>query len=634
MACGLAVAQGCSDDASQTSPGADAGAGSFTIPAAGGTATVQVPGGTIDFVFPASAGGKTVTLTLSDAAAIGWPADQFGAVIKMEPDGMQFADPVVVRPSSLDLLLFTFPTNATKSKPEALALGPSGDGLLLSHFSTLAVVKPTRSCDTRSGWTSTDSAPACASFGPASTRLTFDCTTDPYCARVTAHCCVTPGAQSGCPLGARDLALTYEASPNPPAYCGGAVDGGSDAPDAAPAAITVTTRLTSYGPVLGAKADVTWAAYRDATGAWKALAPASTGTYTFTTDGPKWGVALACSSGGDLTSSVAIYYRTTATTSLEADACAAAAQPPYHKVTGNLSNLPASTTKLAFGHGFGSLNTTLTVTGTDAPYTLFTVAEGTWDFAYGTQDSFTTPLTRALFRRAEIVGTTDRTLDIDMNAAGSFVPGAKNVTVRGLTAGETLGGSLFFTMQGYPVGMSVANGPGQLVPDNTFPYSTIPAAAAVASDVYRGAYDATVPGGATGRRVVFDFKTPVDVDVAFPAFIAGLAATVSSTTPYVRLETKANAVTNADLYQVAATASAGQTSRQSWSMSYDAAALSPATSLDDVMPDLSAVPGWKNAWALPTGIEASVTVKIVEKSTALSDGTSVRSASAITKLTP
>ena len=279
--------------------------------------------------------------------------------------------------------------------------------------------------------------------------------------------------------------------------------------------------------------------------------------------------------------------------------------------------------------------TSLTLTGTDAPYTYFSLAEGTWDFAYGLRDAYNTPLTRMLFRRNEIMGATDRVLDVDMSAAASFVPGSKNITVRGLAAGETLVGSTVFTTHGLPLGMPLGpNNLPQAMPDNTFAYSTIAAAAAIATDAYQGEYRSSVPGGATDRSVAFTFKTAADVDVAFLPNVAGLTATASATTPYVRLETKANAVTNADLYQIFATASAAKTTRQSWSISYDAPALAPATALDDVMPDLSAIAGWKNAWALPVGIEASVSVSIVEKATVISDGTGVRSTSASTKLTP
>ena len=251
LSTGLVVAVGCGDDDAaapslpdgggggpDTSVATDTGAGdpnAFTIPSTGGTASVALPGGAkVDFVFPASAGGKTVVLTPSDATSIGWPADQFAGVIKMEPDGTTFADPVVVKPSTLDSLVFSFPTNAAQSKGEGLATNAAGDGVLLSHFSTLAIIPPKKSCGDRDGWVKADNAQECAAFAPATTRVTMDCTTDPYCARVTAHCCVTPGAESGCSLGSRDLVVSYAPAQNPPAYCG-ATDAGSDATDASDA---------------------------------------------------------------------------------------------------------------------------------------------------------------------------------------------------------------------------------------------------------------------------------------------------------------------------------------------------------------------------------------------------------------
>ena len=110
LSTGMIVAVGCGDDdaAAPASPDGGGGGGpdtsvtpdtggnpnpnAFTIPSTGGTASVALPGGAkVDFVFPASAGGKTVVLTPSDATSIGWPADQFAGVIKMEPDGTTFA---------------------------------------------------------------------------------------------------------------------------------------------------------------------------------------------------------------------------------------------------------------------------------------------------------------------------------------------------------------------------------------------------------------------------------------------------------------------------------------------------------------------------------------------------------------
>src|SRR5262245_28417622 len=79
-------------------PGQEVSTVHFSVPDKGGTVEVKTRSGeTLAFDFPASAAGKDIALTPSDAASIGWTAETFRDVIKMEPDGTQFADPVLVR---------------------------------------------------------------------------------------------------------------------------------------------------------------------------------------------------------------------------------------------------------------------------------------------------------------------------------------------------------------------------------------------------------------------------------------------------------------------------------------------------------------------------------------------------------
>ena len=93
---------------------------SFTVPMGGGSHDVPVGDGKISFAFPAASGGAKVTLTPATGRSIGWPDTEFEAVIRMEPDGMKFSEPVVIRPSSDELLVLNFPSSATLSAPEAL----------------------------------------------------------------------------------------------------------------------------------------------------------------------------------------------------------------------------------------------------------------------------------------------------------------------------------------------------------------------------------------------------------------------------------------------------------------------------------------------------------------------------------
>jgi hypothetical protein len=193
----------------------------FTVPPSGGSVDVATPSGTkLSFDFPPSAAGKAIVLTPTDAASIGWAASDFKDVIKMEPDGTVFADPVIVRPSSGGVMLATFPTKAEKSPPEWLALAPDGQGAELHHFSTLAVVV---GCD----FSAEPSAPDCAGGG---TALSMACVLPQLCSSVSVSCCV--GANSAthtCEFGAASLKVAISALVSGGAsYCPGVDSGLAD----------------------------------------------------------------------------------------------------------------------------------------------------------------------------------------------------------------------------------------------------------------------------------------------------------------------------------------------------------------------------------------------------------------------
>jgi len=183
-----------------------------TIPAGGGNVPVALPSGQlVTFAFPASAAGKSVTLTPTDSTAIGWPAGQFSDVIKMEPDGTTFADPVVIKHASKDLLVLDFSSSGARGPGEGLPLNATGDGLLLEHFSTLAVVPSGKSCDSSSGWNGTPDSANCANAGAATTSMDFACKGYNFCQIIQAHCCVLPGA-TACQEGDANVTVSYTES--------------------------------------------------------------------------------------------------------------------------------------------------------------------------------------------------------------------------------------------------------------------------------------------------------------------------------------------------------------------------------------------------------------------------------------
>jgi hypothetical protein len=183
----------------------------FTVPATGGSVTVTGKSGIqVDFTVPASAAGKKITFTPTTAAEIGWSDPNFAEVIRMEPDGSKFAEPIVVRPSSKALVVLDFPSSTTKSAPEGLALNAAKDGFLLYHFSTLVVFSPEYNCESQQGWVKTDETTQAATCTDAAfpVLLKLNCLTHPYCMQIDAQCCVAEG-ETGCDAGSSSLSLTY-----------------------------------------------------------------------------------------------------------------------------------------------------------------------------------------------------------------------------------------------------------------------------------------------------------------------------------------------------------------------------------------------------------------------------------------
>ncbi|HTM45806.1 MAG TPA: hypothetical protein VL137_12680, partial [Polyangiaceae bacterium] len=167
------------------------------------------------------------------ATDIGWAAGDFSTVIKMEPDGTVFADPVIVTSSTGELLALNLPSSATQSKPELLPLASNGAGLELSHFSYLAFVPAINWCES-SGWSDTPNSPQCSNAGAATTLRSFGCKNYRFCSIITASCCVEPGdasaaATDGCSLSSAQLGysfITTDSNGGQYPYCDTPTDGG------------------------------------------------------------------------------------------------------------------------------------------------------------------------------------------------------------------------------------------------------------------------------------------------------------------------------------------------------------------------------------------------------------------------
>lgn len=172
---------------------------SFTVPSGGGSIDVQGNAMKMSFTFPASAAGKAITFTPGAPTDIGWPAGQFAEVIKMEPDGERFVDPIVVKPEKPALVsaVLSFSNSSSKSPASPVPLNADGSGFELRHFSTLVVVSAGRLCDSE-GYNDVPGDPFCAgaSGGRTSARTTT-CKGYSYCLNVSVKCCVEPGRDGG-----------------------------------------------------------------------------------------------------------------------------------------------------------------------------------------------------------------------------------------------------------------------------------------------------------------------------------------------------------------------------------------------------------------------------------------------------
>ncbi len=219
--------------------------GQYVIPASGGTFSFTGATTALEFTFPASAAGRTVNLSRATAADIGWADGTFSDVIKMDPDGTTFTDPVIVKPANNQVLLFSTHTGA-KSTLEALTLNAAGTGLQLRHFSALVLVPAGKQCDSTSGWSANANHVLCQHESTKKTLLNYTCKGYSFCTLINAHCCVdstTAATRQDCQLGDSDLYVDTKFSNNGGSvtYCVPPNDAGS------PNCPTITTTVGDAG---------------------------------------------------------------------------------------------------------------------------------------------------------------------------------------------------------------------------------------------------------------------------------------------------------------------------------------------------------------------------------------------------
>jgi hypothetical protein len=409
---------------------------------------------------------------------------------------------------------------------------------------------------------------------------------------------------------------------------------GAPPPPDAPSA-TIATYAPSATNANGPRANATWAAYAGADDVFHALAPTAAGTYLVPL-APRWSVVLVCASDDAQSSSVLVYRRTDATTALDvtlASWCTPPVPPDDGAIRGTLSNLPASTTWLDFGYARDWRGTALPVTGTSASYEIVNVAQGAWDLAFGVRDDSAGPYTRMILRRGEVLDA-DKQIDVDLSGPGSFVPGTKALAVHGLVDGESTRFAVFYAMGNGAYGIDVAPQDIPAGPDVTTAVSTIPPELQQPGDRYRGSL--VVSHGSDrpsdSRTIEFEVHDAIDLDVTLPASLPPPDVRVVDVARYLRTTTSAPLAPGAVTYEIVATAQEARRELHEWRTSYDLAAA--GSGIADTTPDLGAIPGWNDAWAIGKSAAAKVDLTASEAKVVLGDGTLVRSTMASAIVTP
>lgn len=423
-------------------------------------------------------------------------------------------------------------------------------------------------------------------------------------------------------------------------------DGGADAA----AGITILTHVpvpgagsgsgasgAMMGAVTGAKASATWAAFSTDDGPWQVLAPIDVGTYALGLPAARWAVAIVCANDDDAKTAVLVYRRTLATRSLDvalAEQCTPFVDGDELTLTGNITNAPATTEWLDFGYARDSRGVAIPVpTSGSSPYELVGIEAGRWDLSFAVRDQPFRAPSRIVIRRDEAL-TADRAMDIDVMGPASFVPGSNRFALHAIGVGDSVQPMIFYGAGG-PLGIDL--GPQDVPADQTdvaLAYSTVPEASQRPTDRYHGDIRVQHDRRTDERTIVFDLHAALDLDLTLLPPIEAPRVTAIGGSPLVRLETRSGTVPNASAYEIRAVSSLNRRTEHVWRTTYDSAAVAAASELVDVMPDLSALPGFKSTWSLPRGTGATVFVTALEAPQPLGDGTLQRTTAKAASIVP
>jgi hypothetical protein len=415
-----------------------------------------------------------------------------------------------------------------------------------------------------------------------------------------------------------------------------ALAGCSDA-GAGEGVVTVTTAIPPSTRSPGGRASATWAAYRDAAGAWARIEPSDLGTYVLSPHEAGWAVAFACADGQNALVTIRVEPPSVRRAEVPLDAWCDAAPPAAFTITGQIANLTEGASWLDFGYALESRGAVLPATGPNAFYEEVNVAAGTWDLAFGVRRDPGAALSRIALVRGHLLAA-DHSLDVDLSGIGAVTPEARRLVVHGIDPdAETVAIPVEYTMNGGEHGIDLGPQDVPLARDIELAYSVVPRAAQAATDLYRLELTATteLPDSrdSAARGAVARFHAPGDVELTAPPALPPPAIALVSERPFVRVDARTRARSGAASYELSVVTKISNRERRVWRL-VTSAPPPPGEEVTLTLPDLVAAPEFDPRWALVPDVPRDVTVTVRDHALPFADGTIEHRASYTTRTRP
>jgi hypothetical protein len=355
--------------------------------------------------------------------------------------------------------------------------------------------------------------------------------------------------------------------------------------------VTFTVKNTA-----GAASNMTWAAWQDGTGAWQALAPSSTGSYSFDPVADHFGVAFMCASADNSNSRGSIIYGTSAKTAYDITAavnCAPVTNPVSDTFAATLSNAPGGTTVYLIGSE--------EISGASSGSTVFdyNVPQGsTRDFMVGA-GSAAAVLRASFLRGVAFSGNVSQNVDL---AASGFNVGTQTLDVA--QAAGTTSASVYYTMTpnatlGFGLLRASTFSAGTSHVSGSF--ASVPSANQASGDMYL--VDVEDSSATASRRLLRRFHSSADVSGTMPQDMVA-TMTIGATTPYLRPRYVLTQRAGANTYTASWYYSPSKGVSHSFGTQIEAPYLSGTGQATVDFPDLSGVSGWNAAWGVSSAAAA------------------------------